>query len=73
MADKELVEKQGRSVMVLTERQGTLEQRVTHLERAGPSGGEGGACECLNSLINMSLSFLDCRKIKSCLSIERTD
>lgn len=51
MADKELVEKQGRSVMLLTERQETLEQRVTHLERAGPSGGEGGACECLNSEI----------------------
>lgn len=45
MADRELVEKQGRSVMLLTERQGTLEQRVTHLERAGPSGGEGGACQ----------------------------
>lgn len=49
MADKELVEKLGRRVILLTERQETLEQRVTHLERAGPSGGEGGACECLNS------------------------
>ncbi|XP_061171996.1 TNF receptor-associated factor 3-like [Saccostrea echinata] len=40
MADKEEMEKQRRDILLLKDKHGTLEQRVTYLERAGPEGGK---------------------------------
>ena len=51
MAEKGQVEKQRKDANMLKEQQESLERRVTLLERAGPTGGVGGASKCL--LINV--------------------
>ncbi|XP_022328953.2 TNF receptor-associated factor 3-like isoform X2 [Crassostrea virginica] len=45
MAEKGLVEKQRKDANMLKEQQESLERRVTLLERAGPTGGVGGAIQ----------------------------
>lgn len=56
MAEKGQVEKQRKEANMLKEQQESLEKRVTLLERAGPTGGVGGASKCLLKNVDFILS-----------------